>query len=86
MAAGIMLVGLMLSGPAMAAISARRIVTHGLMDIPACSTCHGVNEAGRAVGGVSRIGGMNEHYLVHELKSMTSGDRESAVMSAIARK
>jgi thiosulfate dehydrogenase len=77
--------GVLASGPALAA-SGRDIVMQGSKARAlACSACHGVQGAGQPGAGIPRLAGLNATYLAHQLASFASGARMNVTMTPIAK-
>jgi len=70
---------------ATAPVSAEAIADNGLPPaVPACQTCHGAKGEGNILAGFPRLAGSGRDYLVEQLASYASGQRQSPVMQPIA--
>jgi cytochrome c553 len=69
------------------ALEAKQIVLEGLpsQDVPACSTCHGLQGQGLPERDAPRLAQLDAGYLARQLAAFASGQRRNAVMAPIAR-
>jgi cytochrome c553 len=62
------------------------IVTQGTASgAPACAQCHAFDGASDGSGAFPRLAGQSSYYLSNQMRAFTSGIRDNAVMSPIAK-
>jgi cytochrome c553 len=70
------------SDPKNGAVIAAQGTANGAL---ACAQCHAFNGVSDSSGAFPRLAGQSEYYLTKQLRDFTSGVRENAVMSPIAK-
>ena len=74
------------TGPALAEDAGAGIVANGTPGgVPACASCHGEHGEGNADAGFPRLAGLAAPYLRGQLAAFASGQRDSPVMTPIAK-
>jgi cytochrome c553 len=70
------------SGTAGATVAAQGDAQRG---VPPCASCHGAGGEGNALAGFPRLAGLPAHYLQQQLEALANKQRNSAVMSPVAK-
>lgn len=69
----------------LAASAALPVMAATAADPASCAACHGANGMGNAAAGYPRLAGLPKAYIEAQLKAFADGQRNNALMSAMAK-